>query len=56
MGERVDLIEHQMAHQVKDPNGRAYNAHRASTGKMMRRWADYLDTLRIGAQVIAFKA
>ena len=25
MGERVDLIEHQFAHAMKDPNGRAYN-------------------------------
>ena len=24
LGERVDLIEHQLAHAVKDPNGRAY--------------------------------
>lgn len=25
LGELVDLIEHQLAHQVKDVNGRAYN-------------------------------
>ena len=25
LGERVDLIEHQLAHAVKDANGRAYN-------------------------------
>ena len=58
LGERVDLIEHQMAHQVKDPNGRAYNrtAHLPARRKMMQRWADYLDKLRIGAQVIAFMA
>ena len=48
LGERVDLIEHQMAHQVKDPNGRAYNrtAHLPERRKMMQRWADYLDKLR----------
>ena len=28
LGERVDLIEHQLAHAVKDPNGRAYNPPR----------------------------
>ena len=58
LGERVDLIEHQMAHQVKDPNGRAYNrtAHLPARRKLMQRWADYLDKLRIGAQVIAFMA
>ena len=54
----MDLIEHQMAHQVKDPNGRAYNrtAHLPARRNMMQRWADYLDKLRIGAQVIAIKA
>jgi integrase len=48
LGERVDLIEHQLAHAVKDPNGRAYNrtAHLPAGRAMMQRWADYLDTLR----------
>jgi hypothetical protein len=48
LGERVDLIEHQLAHAVKDPNGRAYNrtAHLPARVKMMQRWADYLDRLR----------
>ena len=52
--ERVDLIEHQLAHTVKDPNGRAYNrtAHLPARRAMMQRWADYLDKLRIGADVI----
>ncbi|SFM64480.1 tyrosine-type recombinase/integrase [Rugamonas rubra] len=54
LGERVDLIEHQLAHAVKDPNGRAYNrtAHLPARRLMMQRWADYLDALRAGAQVI----
>lgn len=54
LGERVDLIEHQLAHAVKDPNGRAYNrtAHLPARRAMMQRWADYLDALRIGAEVI----
>ena len=54
LGERVDLIEHQLAHTVKDPNGRAYNrtAHLVARRVMMQRWADYLDKLRIGADVI----
>ncbi len=49
MGERVDLIEHQLAHAVKDPNGRAYNrtAHLPARKEMMQRWANYLDKLRI---------
>ena len=48
LGERVDLIEHQLAHAVKDPNGRAYNrtAHLPARRKMMQQWADYLDQLR----------
>lgn len=51
--ERIDLIEHQLAHQVKDPNGRAYNrtAHLPARRAMMQRWANYLDSLRTGAQV-----
>ena len=54
LGERVDLIEHQLAHAVKDPNGRAYNrtAHLPARRKMMQRWADYLDQLRTGAEII----
>ena len=53
LGERVDLIEHQLAHAVKDPNGRAYNrtAHLPARRLMMQRWADYLDTLGLGANV-----
>jgi len=54
----VDLIEHQLAHSVKDPNGRAYNrtAHLPARREMMQRWADYLDSLRMGGQVLPFKA
>ena len=57
LGHRVDFIEHQLAHAVKDPNGRAYNrtAHLPERHKMMQAWADYLDGLKNGAQVIAFK-
>jgi integrase len=51
---RVDLIEHQLAHTVKDPNGRAYNrtAHLPARRKMMQKWGDYLDKLRMGGEVI----
>ena len=57
MGERVDLIEHQLAHAVKDANGRAYNrtAHLPARRVMMQRWADYLDKIRIGADVIPLR-
>ena len=55
LGERVDLIEHQLAHAVKDPNGRAYNrtAHLPARREMMQRWANYLDKLRAGADVVS---
>jgi len=58
LGERVDLIEHQLAHTVKDANGRAYNrtAHLPARRVMMQTWADYLDKLRTGGEVIRFKA
>lgn len=54
LGFRVDLIEHQLAHAVKDPTGRAYNrtAHLPERRKMMQQWADYLDKLKAGADVI----
>ncbi|MDO9269399.1 MAG: integrase arm-type DNA-binding domain-containing protein [Methylobacter sp.] len=57
LGVRPDFIEHQLAHAVKDPNGRAYNrtAHLPERHKMMQQWSDYLDGLKNGAQVIAFK-
>lgn len=51
---RPDFIEHQLAHAVKDPNGRAYNrtAHLSERSKMMQVWADYLDKVKAGAEVI----
>ena len=54
LGQRVDLIEHQLAHTVKDANGRAYNrtAHLPARVGMMQTWADYLDKLRTGADII----
>ena len=54
---RVDFIEHQLAHAVRDANGRAYNrtAHLDERHKMMQLWADYLDSLKNGAQILEFK-
>jgi integrase len=47
---RIDWLELQLAHEVKDSNGRAYN--RASflpqRAKVMQQWSDYLDKLRAG--------
>ncbi|MFO1348983.1 MAG: integrase arm-type DNA-binding domain-containing protein [Pseudomonadales bacterium] len=58
LGCRVELIEHQLAHAVKDANGTAYNRtkHLPERKKMMQTWADYLDTLRNGAAVIPLAA
>lgn len=52
LGERVELIEHQLAHAVKDSLGRAYNrtTHLPQRQKMMQRWADYLNQLQLQAQ------
>lgn len=48
LGFRIDWIEHQLAHAVKDANGRAYNRtkHLPQRAKMMQHWADYLDILK----------
>jgi len=42
------LIEHRLAHAVRDPLGRAYNrtAHLPGRRKMMQDWADYLYKLK----------
>ena len=52
LGYRVDWIEHQLAHAVRDANGRAYNrtAHIEGRKEMMQAWADYLDDLRAKAE------
>jgi integrase len=54
---RPDYIEHQLAHAVRDPNGRAYNrtAHLNERRKMMKLWANYLDELKTGAKVIPLR-
>jgi integrase len=48
LGFRPDIIEHQLAHQVRDPLGRAYNrtAHLDDRRQMMQAWADYLNKLK----------
>ena len=48
LGVGQHIIEHQLAHAVKDANGRAYNrtSHLPERRKMMQTWADYLDELK----------
>jgi integrase len=54
---RPDYIEDQLAHAVRDPNGRAYNRtdHLVERRKMMQRWADYLDKLKGDAKVVPIR-
>lgn len=58
LGVRPDFIEHQLAHAVRDPLGRAYNrtAHLPERRRMMQAWADYLDKLKAGVEVIPITA
>jgi integrase len=53
-----EVIEAQLAHAVADSLGRAYNRTQYLDQRrvMMAQWADYLDRLRDGAQVLPFKA
>lgn len=57
LGFRVDYIEHQLAHEVRDPLGRAYNRtkHLKERRAMMQAWADYLDGLKQGGNVVALR-
>ncbi len=58
LGYPPHLIEHQLAHSVRDQMGRAYNrtAHLPERKIMMQRWADYLDELRAGAEIIRLRS
>ncbi len=52
-----DAIERQLAHSPRDQVRAAYNRaqYLDERRRMMQGWADYLDTLKNGAQVIPFK-
>ena len=58
LGISPEVIEAQLAHVVPDALGRAYNRTQYLDQRrdMMGQWADYLDRLRDGAQVLPFKA
>jgi integrase len=51
------VIEAQLAHAVKDSLGRAYNRTEflEQRRKMLQTWAEYLDKLRDGAEIIPIK-
>lgn len=58
MGYRSDWIEKQLAHVEMNAVRRTYNHADYMTDRavMMQQWADYLDTLKSGAQVIPLRA
>lgn len=58
MGYRSDWIEKQLAHVEMNAVRRTYNHadYMADRATMMQQWADYLDTLKNGAQVIPLRA
>jgi len=55
LGYRVEWIEAQLAHEVRDPNGTAYNRTAFLQGRreMMQGWADYLDELRSPKDIVS---
>ena len=52
--QKPEVIEHQLAHAVSDTLGSAYNRTKFLKERraMMQLWADYLDKLKAGAEVI----
>lgn len=51
LGFKIERIEQQLAHQVKDMHGRAYNRTKylKERAEMMQVWSDYLDDLKAKA-------
>lgn len=58
LGHRHDLIELQLAHQERNKVSAAYNhaTYLPQRAVMMQAWADHLDALRKGGEVIPFRA
>ena len=52
------MIERQLAHAERNKVRATYNRaqYMAERRKMMQAWADYLDGLKAGGKVIAFKS
>ena len=51
-----EVIEHQLAHRVPDTLGTAYNRTKFLKERraMMQAWADHLDKLKAGAEIVKF--
>ena len=56
--QKPEVIEHQLAHSVPDNLGSAYNRTKFIRARcvMMQKWADYLDRIKAGAQVVPIGA
>ena len=54
LGFAPEVIEHQLAHAVPDALGKAYNRTKflEERKRMMQQWADYLDALKAGGNVV----
>jgi integrase len=52
----AEVIEHQLAHRVRDALGTAYNRTKFIDERraMMQAWANYLEALKAGAKVVPF--
>jgi integrase len=57
-GWNTDMIERQLAHAERNKVKAAYShaEHLPERRRMMQAWADYLDGLKAGAQVIPIRA
>ena len=57
MGWKPDIIERQLAHAERNKVRAAYNRaeHLKERFKMMQAWADYLDSLQSGADILSIK-
>jgi integrase len=57
LGVDESVIEAQLAHNVRDSLGRAYNRTEFTEQRrtMMQTWADYLDRLRKGGDVVPIR-
>lgn len=57
LGFDPNVIEAQLAHSVRDSLGRAYNRTEFVEQRraMLQKWADYLDKLRMGANVVKLR-
>jgi len=54
---KPEVIEHQLAHKVPDALGAAYNRTKflKERREMLQAWADYLEQLKQGADVISLR-